>query len=88
LRAAEPAAATDEARAIEGLGLKPRLVMGNTSNIKVTFPEDLTLAELILKNRTLAAKTPRTARKTIISRQDAKTPRKPKSGKKSTQKIR
>jgi hypothetical protein len=54
----------------------------------VTFPEDLALAELILQGQNLAAKTPRTARKTIISRQAAKTPRKPKSGKKSTQKIR
>jgi len=89
LRAADPAVATDEAHAIEGLGLKPRLVMGNTSNIKVTFPEDLALAELILQNRKLAAKTPkkfiisrqaakapRTARNTVISRQDAKTPKK------------
>jgi 2-C-methyl-D-erythritol 4-phosphate cytidylyltransferase len=51
LRAADPAVATDEARAIEGLGLKPRLVMGSATNIKVTFPEDLALAELILRNR-------------------------------------
>ena len=48
LRAADPAVATDEARAVEGLGLKPRLVMGDSRNIKVTFPEDLVLAELIL----------------------------------------
>jgi 2-C-methyl-D-erythritol 4-phosphate cytidylyltransferase len=48
LRAADPAVATDEARAVEGLGLKPRLVMGDTRNIKVTFPEDLELAELVL----------------------------------------
>ena len=51
LRAAEPRQATDEARAIEGLGLKPRLVMGSTCNIKVTYPEDLVLAELILGSR-------------------------------------
>ena len=51
LRAGDPAVATDEARAIEGLGLKPRLVMGSTSNIKVTFPEDLALAELILESQ-------------------------------------
>jgi len=48
LRAADPARVTDEASAIEGLGLKPRLVMGDSRNIKVTFPEDLVLAELIL----------------------------------------
>jgi 2-C-methyl-D-erythritol 4-phosphate cytidylyltransferase len=51
LRAADPAVATDEARAIEGLGLKPKLVMGSTSNIKVTFPEDLALAALIIGSR-------------------------------------
>ena len=69
LRAADPAVATDEARAVEGLGLKPRLVMGNTSNIKVTFPEDLTLAELILENRKSAAKPVLSVSK---GRQDAK----------------
>jgi 2-C-methyl-D-erythritol 4-phosphate cytidylyltransferase len=51
LRAADPAVVTDEARAVEGLGLKPRLVMGDTRNIKVTYPEDLALAELILQSR-------------------------------------
>jgi 2-C-methyl-D-erythritol 4-phosphate cytidylyltransferase len=51
LRAADPAAVTDEARAVEALGLKPRLVMGDTRNIKVTYPEDLGLAELILRSR-------------------------------------
>ena len=51
LRAADPANVTDEASAIEGLGLKPRLVMGDSRNIKVTFPEDLAIAELILRGR-------------------------------------
>ena len=49
LRATDHAVATDEARAIENLGLKPRLVMGDVRNLKVTYPEDLALAELILK---------------------------------------
>jgi 2-C-methyl-D-erythritol 4-phosphate cytidylyltransferase len=66
LRTADPALVTDEASAIEGLGLKPRLVMGDSRNIKVTFPEDLGMAELILQNRKIAAKTPRTPRKTRI----------------------
>ncbi len=39
---------TDEASAIEGLGLKPRLVQGSLSNLKVTYPEDLALAGMIL----------------------------------------
>ena len=51
LRAADPAAVTDEARAIEGIGLQPRLVLGDTRNIKVTFPEDLAVAELIIRGR-------------------------------------
>jgi len=75
LRAADPAIATDEARAVEGLGLKPKLVMGDTRNIKVTFPEDLAVVELLLRNRAIAAKTPR---KISDSRQGAKTPRKSK----------
>ena len=50
LRVADPAVATDEARAVEGLGRKPRLVMGSTCNIKVTYAEDLALAELILRS--------------------------------------
>ena len=39
---------TDEAMAMERLGLKPRLVEGSDDNIKVTTPADLALAEFIL----------------------------------------
>jgi 2-C-methyl-D-erythritol 4-phosphate cytidylyltransferase len=42
---------TDEAGAIEQLGLRPRLVAGSRENIKVTFPEDVTIAEAILGKR-------------------------------------
>ncbi len=42
---------TDEAGAIEALGLQPKLVHAEGSNLKVTWPEDLRLAELILGNR-------------------------------------
>jgi 2-C-methyl-D-erythritol 4-phosphate cytidylyltransferase len=45
------AAVTDEAGAIEQMGLKPRLVTGSRENIKVTFAEDLTIAEAILEKR-------------------------------------
>jgi 2-C-methyl-D-erythritol 4-phosphate cytidylyltransferase len=48
LRTADPAAVTDEACAIEALGLKPRLVQGSLRNIKVTYPQDLALAAAIL----------------------------------------
>jgi 2-C-methyl-D-erythritol 4-phosphate cytidylyltransferase len=41
--------ATDEAEAVESMGYNaPRLVQGENSNIKVTFAEDMQLAELIL----------------------------------------
>ena len=43
--------ATDESQAIEALGHAPRLVEGENLNIKVTFAEDLQLAEMILKLR-------------------------------------
>ena len=42
---------TDEASAVEALGLKPRLVAADTTNLKVTYPLDLKLAEWILANR-------------------------------------
>ena len=42
------AVVTDEAAAVEGLGLKPRLVPGNLRNLKVTYPEDVALASLVL----------------------------------------
>jgi 2-C-methyl-D-erythritol 4-phosphate cytidylyltransferase len=39
---------TDEASAIEALGLRPRLVRGHNDNIKVTSAEDASLAAAIL----------------------------------------
>ena len=44
-------AVTDEAGAMEALGWQPRLVRGHGDNIKVTLPEDLPLAEAILRAR-------------------------------------
>jgi len=41
--------ATDEASAVEAMGLKPKLVMGSDLNLKVTWPEDLLLAEMVLR---------------------------------------
>jgi 2-C-methyl-D-erythritol 4-phosphate cytidylyltransferase len=51
LKQADPATITDEAQAVEALGVKPRLVLGSPANIKVTYPEDLALAEAILGQR-------------------------------------
>jgi len=42
---------TDEAAAIERIGLRPRLVPGSSLNIKVTRPEDLAFAEWVLRSR-------------------------------------
>jgi len=39
---------TDEAQAVESLGMSPRLVRGSVANLKVTFPDDLRLAAAIL----------------------------------------
>jgi 2-C-methyl-D-erythritol 4-phosphate cytidylyltransferase len=40
---------TDEASAVEALGLKPKLVEGSPRNFKITMAQDLALAELFLK---------------------------------------
>jgi 2-C-methyl-D-erythritol 4-phosphate cytidylyltransferase len=40
---------TDEASAIEAMGLQPKLVASDSSNFKVTYPQDIVLAELLLK---------------------------------------
>jgi len=42
---------TDEAAAVEQLGLQPRLVPGSRENLKVTWPADLAIAEAILARR-------------------------------------
>lgn len=42
---------TDDASAMQMTGAKPRLVMGSTHNIKITWPEDIVLAEAILNAR-------------------------------------
>ena len=42
---------TDEAEAMERAGIRPLLVPGSSSNIKITGPDDLALAESILLRR-------------------------------------
>lgn len=49
LRKAPAGVVTDEASAIEHMGLHPRLIMGSTGNLKVTWPEDMRFAETSLK---------------------------------------
>jgi 2-C-methyl-D-erythritol 4-phosphate cytidylyltransferase len=45
----QPGSFTDEASAIEALGLKPKLVASESGNLKVTFPQDMLLAEMLLQ---------------------------------------
>ena len=47
-------AVTDEASAMEAMGLAPRLVPGSAQNFKVTYPEDFALAEAVLSARAKA----------------------------------
>jgi 2-C-methyl-D-erythritol 4-phosphate cytidylyltransferase len=42
---------TDESGALEALGYRPLLVPADASNLKVTYPADLALAEKILLDR-------------------------------------
>jgi 2-C-methyl-D-erythritol 4-phosphate cytidylyltransferase len=42
---------TDEASAVEALGLAPRLVPGALENFKLTYPADFALAERLLTTR-------------------------------------
>jgi 2-C-methyl-D-erythritol 4-phosphate cytidylyltransferase len=42
---------TDDASAVEALGLHPKLILSDTYNFKVTYPQDLALAELIIQER-------------------------------------
>ena len=44
-------AVTDEASAMEAMGLHPRLVAGSALNFKVTYPEDFALAQAVLAQR-------------------------------------
>ncbi|RKR04276.1 2-C-methyl-D-erythritol 4-phosphate cytidylyltransferase [Kushneria sinocarnis] len=44
-------AVTDEASAVEALGLSPLLVAGRSDNIKITHPEDLRFAAMILESQ-------------------------------------
>ncbi len=45
--------ATDEAEAIEALGHQPKLVLGESANLKVTYATDLRLAQILLSDNTV-----------------------------------
>lgn len=42
---------TDEAAAIEAMGLAPLLVPGSAQNLKITYPEDFAVADAVLRSR-------------------------------------
>jgi 2-C-methyl-D-erythritol 4-phosphate cytidylyltransferase len=44
----DPEAITDDASAVEALGLSPKLVEGHPRNLKVTLPDDIRIAEMYL----------------------------------------
>ena len=46
---------TDEAAAMESMGHAPMLVSGSRDNIKITYPEDLALAQYFLENQSNSA---------------------------------
>ncbi|MFZ3087417.1 MAG: 2-C-methyl-D-erythritol 4-phosphate cytidylyltransferase [Methylotenera sp.] len=40
---------TDESQAVEALGLQPKLVVGSLRNMKITYPQDLALMEVLMQ---------------------------------------
>ena len=48
---AEGLGLTDESSALEAAGFKPQLIIGRRDNIKITHPEDLPFAELLLAHQ-------------------------------------
>jgi 2-C-methyl-D-erythritol 4-phosphate cytidylyltransferase len=46
--ATDPKSITDDASAVEALGLTPKLVEGHPRNLKVTLPDDIRIAEMYL----------------------------------------
>jgi 2-C-methyl-D-erythritol 4-phosphate cytidylyltransferase len=46
--ATDPSTVTDDASAVEALGLAPKLVEGHPRNLKVTLPDDVRIAEMYL----------------------------------------
>ena len=43
-------AVTDEASEVESQGLRPRLIAASVSNIKLTQPQDIALAQALLEH--------------------------------------
>jgi 2-C-methyl-D-erythritol 4-phosphate cytidylyltransferase len=54
LRSPDSLEVSDEASALERIGLRPKLVLGDSRNLKITYPQDLRLAELIMASQEAA----------------------------------
>lgn len=52
----DKAIVTDEASAMERMGLQPQMVAGHSDNIKITYPEDVELAQLYLSEPYFSAR--------------------------------
>ncbi|GHC18324.1 2-C-methyl-D-erythritol 4-phosphate cytidylyltransferase [Aidingimonas halophila] len=52
---------TDEASAVEALGYSPQLVVGRRDNLKITHPDDLVMAELVLAAQASSSRQPGSA---------------------------
>jgi 2-C-methyl-D-erythritol 4-phosphate cytidylyltransferase / 2-C-methyl-D-erythritol 2,4-cyclodiphosphate synthase len=61
--------ATDEAALVEKIGHSVRLVVGEPSNIKVTVPEDIAIAEAIARSQEAAVGSPHSVRSESAPRQ-------------------
>ncbi|MFA4967743.1 MAG: 2-C-methyl-D-erythritol 4-phosphate cytidylyltransferase [Candidatus Margulisiibacteriota bacterium] len=48
--------ATDDSKLVEDLGIRVKIVMGSYENIKITTPEDLIVAEAILRSRNVLSR--------------------------------
>jgi 2-C-methyl-D-erythritol 4-phosphate cytidylyltransferase len=44
---------TDDVSAVEALGFSPKIILGRSDNIKITYPQDILMAETIIKNNKL-----------------------------------
>ena len=47
--------ATDDSKLVEDLGIKVKMLLGSYENIKITTPEDLLIAETILRSRNVSS---------------------------------
>jgi len=42
---------TDDVSAVESLGFSPKIILGQSDNIKITYPQDILIANIIIENQ-------------------------------------